>query len=73
MYQATIVVLLAGLAFAYSGLLRNPFMDNRIIGGQTVDITDFPYQTALFLSNSYRCGGIIISEKWILTAAHCLV
>ena len=42
----------------------------KITGGTTASITDFPYQV-YFIAGNYRCGGTIIGDKWILTAAHC--
>ena len=42
----------------------------RIIGGSETTIDDFPWQVYM-RSDIYMCGGIIISPKWILTAAHC--
>ena len=42
----------------------------KIIGGTDADIEDFPWQVYLRAGN-YLCGGSIISEKWVLTAAHC--
>jgi secreted trypsin-like serine protease len=45
----------------------------RIVGGTTANIADYPWQVALMTSsNSQFCGGSIISEYWILTAAHCI-
>jgi secreted trypsin-like serine protease len=44
----------------------------RIIGGEIIDITSVPYFVALELYNSQRCGGSIISNSWIITAAHCI-
>lgn len=38
----------------------------RIVGGYPINITKTPYQVYL-----RGCGGSIISEEWILTAAHC--
>jgi len=48
--------------------IRN--IDNKIIGGTNALIADFPWQV-YYISGNYLCGGSIISEDWILTAAHC--
>ena len=44
----------------------------RIIGGSDVSIEDYPWQVYL-TAGDYMCGGTIISENWILTAAHCVL
>jgi hypothetical protein len=44
--------------------------DVKITGGIGAVISDFPWQV-YFISGSSRCGGSIISGKWIVTAAHC--
>ncbi|XP_059060060.1 trypsin-3-like [Achroia grisella] len=43
----------------------------KIVGGVETDIEKRPYQVALILDNKYFCGGFIISENYVLTAAHC--
>ncbi|XP_025833245.1 trypsin-1-like [Agrilus planipennis] len=43
-----------------------------IIHGQKADIRDYPYQVILYYNNYANCGGSIIAEQFILTAARCL-
>jgi len=45
-----------------------------IVGGQPIDIAEVPWQVALMVKDQgfQFCGGSIIDEYWILTAAHCL-
>lgn len=45
----------------------------RIVGGSPVDIGKIPWQVSLHHNSRYFCGGSIISEWWIATAAHCTV
>ncbi|XP_020752348.2 serine protease 52-like [Odocoileus virginianus] len=42
-----------------------------IIGGEPANIRDFPWQIRILENGSHLCGGSILSEWWILTAAHC--
>lgn len=47
--------------------------DMRIGGGLTAQPGQFPFIVSLRLfDNSHQCGGSILSERWILTAAHCV-
>lgn len=51
----------------YTGVKKEP---DKIIGGTDANIADFPWQV-YYESGKYLCGGTIISENWIVTAAHC--
>ncbi|KAI4459622.1 polyserase-related [Holotrichia oblita] len=48
-----------------------PLLDGRIVGGSPVTIQDYPYQVSLQLLGSHTCGGAIISDRYVITAAHC--
>jgi Trypsin len=44
-----------------------------IIGGELSAPKQFPWQAQLRIENALLCGGSLITETYILTAAHCLI
>ena len=57
----------------YSTAEVHPFnsINPHIIGGSNADIHEFPSMVSILWNRTHWCGGNIISEYWILTAAHC--
>merc|ERR1712212_379161 len=50
--------------------LENPGKE-RIVGGHEAAENEWPWQVALFIDDAWFCGGSIISDEYVMTAAHC--
>lgn len=52
-----------------------PLISKRIIGGDIAEPNQYPFQVALYIyinSATYFCGASLITNEWVVTAAHCV-
>ncbi|MCP4344515.1 MAG: serine protease [Desulfobacterales bacterium] len=69
-FRLTLLFLMLSLIF-FSPLQG----DAKIIGGKDADPSEYPWMVSLINPDIYPenyCGGVLISSKWLVTAAHCL-
>uniref|UniRef100_A0A6P7GK57 Phenoloxidase-activating factor 1-like n=1 Tax=Diabrotica virgifera virgifera TaxID=50390 RepID=A0A6P7GK57_DIAVI len=50
---------------------------SRITNGQTAGLNEYPWMALIFYNSSdgiidFRCGGSVINDRYVLTAAHCV-
>lgn len=61
------------ILFFFLFVSGNSQVSKRIVGGEETTIENRPYQVALRDGTDFFCGGTIIDEQYVITAAHCLV
>uniref|UniRef100_F6VXB0 Serine protease 38 n=1 Tax=Monodelphis domestica TaxID=13616 RepID=F6VXB0_MONDO len=47
------------------------FETGKILGGQATSINKWPWQVSILYRRYHICGGSVLHEQWVLTAAHC--
>ena len=56
--------------------LCGPITQQKIFGGNKTGILDFPWMALIAYQTTngpeFRCGGSLISKRYVLTAAHCV-
>jgi len=75
--QFRLIAILSVLPILASPLAAQEIIEafhQRIVGGEPTDIKMHPWQVALNIrlgDQTFLCGGSIIADRWVLTAAHC--
>ncbi|CAN0142002.1 unnamed protein product [Lampetra fluviatilis] len=44
---------------------------NRIVGGTEARPGAWPWQAILYYNGKFQCGGSLLSNRWVVSAAHC--
>lgn len=66
-----ILGLLACVLFA-SAFEKEANGDNYIVGGRAANRNQFPWMASVrTMQNQHFCGGFILSDRWVGSAAHC--
>jgi len=58
--------------FDLPGLGRSSLQKGRILYGNETDVNEYPWQISMWIDRSHFCGGTLITDQWVATAAHCV-
>lgn len=44
----------------------------KVVGGSESEPGSWPWLVAIYQDGIFHCGGVILNERWVMTAAHCV-
>ncbi|XP_049785283.1 chymotrypsin-1-like [Schistocerca cancellata] len=73
--SAMIRLIVTTLCLLFAGICCGsalPEPESRIVNGTEVMGGQYPFMISLRVNGSHNCGGTVLNEEWVLTAAHCV-
>lgn len=55
----------------FSAVCGTAPLTSRIVGGGDASPGEWPWQVSLYVNSTFVCGGTLINNQWVLTAAQC--
>ncbi len=72
MVESLVVKMMFLLALLFVATATAEEIDSHLVGGSNGWIGDYPWNGALMYNNGFTCGCTLISNRYVLTAAHCV-
>uniref|UniRef100_A0A452H416 Peptidase S1 domain-containing protein n=1 Tax=Gopherus agassizii TaxID=38772 RepID=A0A452H416_9SAUR len=69
--KSVTVLVGVGMTQARSHISGKQLVSGRIFNGQDAKAGAWPWQVSVQLNSLHICGGSLISESWVVSAAHC--
>ncbi|XP_051958824.1 serine protease 27 [Xyrauchen texanus] len=48
-------------------------LNTRVVGGTNAPVGNWPWQVSIHYNRHHICGGTLINNQWVMTAAHCII
>ena len=59
-------------ALFFSFSFQDGIQHSYVVDGQDADPHEWPWQVMILLKGTLQCGGSLIDDEWVLTAASCV-